>query len=96
MVEIGTTACKWDSVIPLDKMWEKINKLIKPNGAIVLIGSEPFSSKLRMSNVEDDLCYPKIRDLREGTLRMIHPRSCHKYAYIQHKLVIHEEREISS
>lgn len=52
MVEIGTTACKWDSVIPLDKMWEKINKLIKPNGAIVLFGSEPFSSKLRMSNVE--------------------------------------------
>jgi len=32
----GTTACKWDSIIPFDKMWERLNKLIKPNGAIVL------------------------------------------------------------
>ena len=38
----GTTACKWDSIIPFDKMWERLNKLIKPNGAIVLFGSEPF------------------------------------------------------
>ena len=35
-----TTACKWDSVIPFDEMWERLNKLIKPNGAIVLFGSE--------------------------------------------------------
>ena len=41
----GTTACRWDSVIPFDEMWERINKLIKPNGAICLFGSEPFSSK---------------------------------------------------
>ena len=47
----GTTACKWDSVIPFDQMWERLNKLIKQNGAIVLFGSEPFSSKLRMSNL---------------------------------------------
>jgi site-specific DNA-methyltransferase (adenine-specific) len=40
----GTTACKWDSVIPFEPMWERLNKLIKPNGAIVLFGSEPFSS----------------------------------------------------
>lgn len=49
----GTTACKWDSVIPFDKMWERLNKLIKPNGAIVLFGSEPFSSALRMSNIKN-------------------------------------------
>lgn len=49
----GTTACKWDSVIPFDDMWERLNKLIKPNGAIVLFGSEPFSSALRMSNVKN-------------------------------------------
>ena len=48
----GTTACKWDSVIPFDAMWERLNKLIKPNGAIVLFGSEPFSSKLRCSNLK--------------------------------------------
>ena len=48
----GTTACKWDSVIPLDEMWNRLNKLIKPNRAIVLFGSEPFSSSLRMSNIK--------------------------------------------
>ena len=49
----GTTACKWDSVIPFPEMWERLNKLIKPNGAIVLFGSEPFSSALRMSNIRN-------------------------------------------
>ena len=49
----GTTACKWDSVIPFDEMWQRLNKLIKPNGAIVLFGSEPFSSALRMSNIKN-------------------------------------------
>ena len=49
----GTTACKWDSVIPFDKMWEQLNRIIKPNGAIVLFGSEPFSSALRMSNIDN-------------------------------------------
>ena len=48
----GTTACKWDSVIPFDQMWERLNRIIKPNGAIVLFGSEPFSSALRMSNIK--------------------------------------------
>ena len=46
----GTTACKWDSVIPFDLMWEQLNRIIKPNGAIVLFGSQPFSSALVMSN----------------------------------------------
>lgn len=49
----GTTACKWDSVIPFDEMWARLNKLIKPNGAIVLFGSQPFSSALIMSNPKD-------------------------------------------
>ena len=49
----GSTACKWDSVIPFDEMWLRLNKLIKPNGAIVLFGSEPFSSALRMSNIKN-------------------------------------------
>lgn len=49
----GTTACKWDSIIPFDEMWERLNKLIKPNGAIVLFGAEPFSSFLRVSNIKD-------------------------------------------
>jgi len=47
----GTTACKWDSVIDLPLMWEQLKRIIKPNGAIVLFGSEPFSSFLRVSNI---------------------------------------------
>ncbi|HFL3547185.1 TPA: site-specific DNA-methyltransferase [Clostridioides difficile] len=49
----GTTQNKWDSVIPLDKIWSRINKLIKSNGAIVLFGSEPFTSLLIRSNLKD-------------------------------------------
>ena len=48
----GTTACKWDTVIPFDLMWLQLKRIIKPNGAIVLFGSEPFSSALRMSNIK--------------------------------------------
>ena len=48
----GTTACKWDSVIDFELMWKQLNRIIKPNGAIVLFGSEPFSSALRMSNIK--------------------------------------------
>jgi len=49
----GTTACKWDSVVDFQLMWEQLNRIIKPNGAIVLFGSEPFSSALRMSNIKN-------------------------------------------
>ena len=59
----GTTACKWDSVIPFELMWEQLNRIIKPNGAIVLFGSEPFSSALRMSNIKNykyDITWNKV------------------------------------
>ena len=49
----GTTACKWDTVIPFEPLWEQYNRVIKNNGAIVLFGSEPFSSYLRMSNIKN-------------------------------------------
>jgi site-specific DNA-methyltransferase (adenine-specific) len=49
----GTTACKWDSVIPFEPMWAQLKRIIKRNGAIVLFGSEPFSSMLRMSNIKN-------------------------------------------
>lgn len=65
----GTTACKWDSVIDFDLMWEQLNRIIKPNGAIVLFGSEPFSSALRMSNIKNykyDWIWVKNRPL--GTM----------------------------
>jgi site-specific DNA-methyltransferase (adenine-specific) len=46
----GTTACKWDSVIPFAPMWSNLKRLVKGNGAIVLFGSQPFTSALVMSN----------------------------------------------
>lgn len=48
----GTTACKRDTIIPFDQMREQLNRIIKPNWAIVLFWSEPFSSALRMSNIK--------------------------------------------
>jgi len=48
----GTTACKWDSIIPLEPMWEQLKRVIKPSGAVVLFGAEPFSSILRSSNLK--------------------------------------------
>lgn len=48
----GTTSCKWDTVIPFEPLWEQYNRIIKDNGAIVLFGSEPFSTELRHSNLK--------------------------------------------
>jgi site-specific DNA-methyltransferase (adenine-specific) len=68
----GTTACKWDSVIDFTLMWEQLNRIIKPNGAIVLFGSEPFSSALRMSNIKNykyDWIWKKNRGSNFATLK---------------------------
>lgn len=48
----GTTACRWDNVIPFEPLWEQYNRIIKNNGAVVLFGQEPFSSRLRLSNID--------------------------------------------
>lgn len=48
----GTTACKWDVIIPFNKLWEQYNRIIKPHGAIVLFGSQPFTSMMIASNVK--------------------------------------------
>jgi len=48
----GTTACKWDSIIPLDAMWKQLKRIIKPNGAIVMTASQPFTSTLISSNMK--------------------------------------------
>ena len=49
----GTTACKWDSIIPLDKMWKCLKGLRKENAPIVLFSGEPFGSMLRVSNIKE-------------------------------------------
>ena len=46
------TACKWDSIIPLEPMWEQLKRVIKPNGAIVLTASQPFTTTLIASNMK--------------------------------------------
>ncbi len=48
----GTTACKWDSVIDLPSMWEQLKRIIKPNGAIVMTASQPFTTMLISSNMK--------------------------------------------
>jgi site-specific DNA-methyltransferase (adenine-specific) len=48
----GTTKCKWDMIIPFESLWIQYNRIIKENGAIVLFGTEPFTSNLILSNLE--------------------------------------------
>lgn len=52
-IPYGTTACKWDVIIPFDEMWKRLKLLSNDNTAIVLFGTEPFSSYLRLSNIEN-------------------------------------------
>ena len=47
----GTTDCKWDAIIPFEPLWEQYKRVIKKNGAIVLFGSQPFTSDVVMSNI---------------------------------------------
>ena len=49
----GTTACKWDSIIPLEPMWEQLKRVIKPNGAIVMTAAQPFTTTLIASNIKN-------------------------------------------
>ena len=60
----GTTKCNWDVIIPFDELWKEYNRIIKNNGAIILFGQEPFSSLLRLSNLENykyDIYWEKER-----------------------------------
>lgn len=49
----GTTSCRWDSIIDLDKMWKQYNRIIKDNGVIVLFSAQPFTTKLINSNIKN-------------------------------------------
>ena len=62
----GTTQCKWDAVIPFEPLWEQYHRVVKPNGAVLLFGAEPFSSHLRLSNLKD-YKYDWIWDKVKGT-----------------------------
>ena len=62
----GITACKWDIVIPFEPLWEQYKRIIKPNGAIALFGSQPFTSALVMSN-PNWFKYEWIWEKQQGT-----------------------------
>lgn len=62
----GTTQCKWDNVIDFDLMWVELKRIIKPKGVIALFGSEPFSSALRISNI-NNYKYDWIWDKPKGS-----------------------------
>tara|TARA_B100000965_G_C19580380_1_gene753256 strand:- start:129 stop:860 length:732 start_codon:yes stop_codon:yes gene_type:complete len=62
----GTTACKWDSIIPLDKLWEQYNRICKKNAAMIFTASQPFSTTLAASNIED-FKYEWIWEKPQGT-----------------------------
>ena len=88
----GTTACRWDTVLPFDKLWKQYERIIKDNGAIVLFGSEPFSSKLRMSNIENfkydwvweknrgsNFALVKYQPMKEHEMISVFSYNTHKY-----------------
>ena len=77
----GTTQCKWDSVIPFDKMWRQLKRIIKPSGAIVMTAAEPFTSTLVVSN---------IKDLREKLVWVKHKPSNFACGKVMH-LRYHED-----
>ena len=88
----GTTACKWDAVIPFDPMWKELNRIIKDNSAIVLFGSQPFTSSLVMSNpkmfkyewiwekaVGSNFALLKYQPMKEHENILIFSKSTHNY-----------------
>ena len=80
-IPYGITACKWDTIIPFDDMWERITKIKKnKNNPIILFGSEPFSSYLRLSNIKE-YKYDLIWDKNKGSqpaLAKIKPMKSHE------------------
>lgn len=65
----GTTACKWDVIIPFEPLWEQYKRIIKDKGCIALFGAEPFSSALRLSNLKEyKYDWTWIKDLGTGFL----------------------------
>ena len=78
----GTTACKWDICIPFEPLWEQYHRLVKPSGAIVLFGSEPFSTALRHSNLKE-FRYDWIWEKEQGANFML----CKYQPYKVHEII---------
>ena len=78
----GTTACKWDSIIPFEALWKEYNRIIKDDAAIVLFGSEPFSTLLRSSNLKQ-FRYDWIWEKEQGANFML----CKYQPYKVHEII---------
>lgn len=78
----GTTACKWDACIPFEPLWEQYRRIAKPGGAIVLFGSEPFSTALRHSNIKE-FRYDWIWEKEQGANFML----CKYQPYKVHEVI---------
>lgn len=74
----GTTACKWDTIIPFEELWENYNRVIKDNGAIVLFSAQPFTTKLISSNLRSfKYCwYWKKNNVTGGLFCKYQPMRC--------------------
>ena len=71
----GITQCKWDNIIPFDRLWEQYNRIIKENGAIVLFAGEPFTSLLICSNLSmfrEKLTWQKHKPSNIGNAKYMH------------------------
>lgn len=76
----GTTACSWDEVIPFAPMWEQVRRLLKPRGVFVTTASQPFTSKLVMSNpswFRHDWVWNKLSATNPAN-SLIAPKKCHE------------------
>ena len=74
----GTTACKWDAVIPFEPMWEQLKRVIKPKGAIVMTASQPFTSLLINSNIKE------FREIVEWVKHKPSNFACGKFLHLKY------------
>lgn len=89
----GTTACKWDSVIPFDSLWEQYKRIIKDEGNILLFGSQPFTTQLIMSNPKDfryEIIWVK-NNSSNFQLAKKQPLKYHENICVFYKDIIHTE-----
>ena len=105
----GITACKWDIIIPFEPLWEQYKRIIKNNSAIVLFGSEPFSSYLRLSNIKDykydwiwnkvlpaNICSANYQPMKIHEIISVFSKRTHTYFPIKTKAELKNIRPVSN
>jgi len=88
----GTTACSWDAIIPFESMWRELKRVRKENTAIVLFGTEPFSSLLRVSNLQEyryDWIWDKVIGTNYLNAKKMHTKGFEKISVFYKKLPVY-------